>query len=142
MEFMLIFNEPEGLATPNPDCMVVMGKFAQGLVREKKLRRGFPLEGAAEAATVRVRDGQPVVKDGPFAETKEQIAGVWIIDAADRAEVDRDRAAHPAPERRADRGPRAGRTLRRSPTPRRASRSSWCSASSPATCSTPRRAAR
>jgi hypothetical protein len=87
VEFMLMFNEPEGLTTPDPDCMVVMGKFAQGLVREKKLRRGFPLEGAAEAATVRVRDGQPVVKDGPFAETKEQIAGVWIIDAADRAEV-------------------------------------------------------
>ena len=87
MEFMLLFNEPERITTPDSEAMAVMGRFAKELARAKKLRRGFPLAGAAEAATVRVRDGQPVVKDGPFAETKEQIAGVWIIDAADRAEV-------------------------------------------------------
>ena len=82
-----MFNEGEGRSAPSAEGMAVMGKFAQELVRQKKLRRGFPLAGAAEAATVRVRDGRAFVKDGPFAETKEQIAGVWIIDAADRAEA-------------------------------------------------------
>ena len=87
MEFMLLFNEYEGLSAPSSEGMAVMGKFAQELARQKKLRRGFPLAGAADAATVRVRDGQAVVKDGPFAETKEQVAGIWIIEAADRAEA-------------------------------------------------------
>ena len=87
MEFMLMFNEQDGTKAPSAEGMAVMGKVAQELARQKKLRRGFPLAGAAEAATVRVRTGQAIVTDGPFAETKEQVAGVWIIDAADRAEA-------------------------------------------------------
>ena len=88
MEFMLLFNVADAAFEPDRDGMAEMGRFAQELVRQKKLRRGFPLGGAREAVTVRVREGQkPVVVDGPFAETKEQVAGVWIIEAADRAEA-------------------------------------------------------
>ena len=40
-----------------------------------------PLQPAATAAIVRVRDGKPLVTDGPFIETREQIAGYFLIDA-------------------------------------------------------------
>jgi hypothetical protein len=87
VEFVLLFNAQDQTSAPSAEGIAAMGKFAQELARQKKLRRGFPLAGAEEAATVRVRDGQAVVKDGPFAESKEQVAGIWIIDAADRADA-------------------------------------------------------
>jgi hypothetical protein len=42
-----------------------------------------PLQPAASAVVVRVRDGKPIVTDGPFIETREQIAGYFLIDAED-----------------------------------------------------------
>jgi hypothetical protein len=42
-----------------------------------------PLQPAASAVVVRVRDGKPIVTDGPFIETREQIAGYFLIDAKD-----------------------------------------------------------
>jgi hypothetical protein len=46
-----------------------------------------PLQPAATATIVRVRDGKPLVTDGPFIETREQIAGYFLIDAKDKAEA-------------------------------------------------------
>ena len=43
-----------------------------------------PLHPAPTAAVVRVRDGKPFVTDGPFIETREQIAGYFLINAKDR----------------------------------------------------------
>jgi len=82
-----MFNESEGAAAPTSQDMIPMGRYAQELARARKLRRGFPLAAASEGATARVRDGKPFVVDGPFPETKEHVAGVWIIEAADRAEA-------------------------------------------------------
>ena len=48
---------------------------------------GEALQPAATAATVRVRGGRVSVTDGPFAETKEQLAGFWLIEAASRDEA-------------------------------------------------------
>ncbi len=45
------------------------------------------LEPARAAATVRVRDRQPSYTDGPFAETKEQLAGLIVLEAASREEA-------------------------------------------------------
>ena len=42
-----------------------------------------PLQSATKAATVRVRDGKRTIVDGPFAETKEQIGGYFLIEARD-----------------------------------------------------------
>jgi hypothetical protein len=42
-----------------------------------------PLQPTATAVMVRVREGKPLVTDGPFAETREQIAGYFLIDAKD-----------------------------------------------------------
>jgi hypothetical protein len=46
-----------------------------------------PLQPEATGTVVQVRDGKPMVTDGPFMETKEQLAGYFLVDAKDRAEA-------------------------------------------------------
>jgi hypothetical protein len=63
-------------------------------------RRGVRLGGnrtrpAEDATTVRVRNGSPLVTDGPFVETKEQMCGFDVIDCADLDEAIAVAAAHP-----------------------------------------------
>jgi hypothetical protein len=48
---------------------------------------GNRLHPVAKATTVRVRDGKTAVTDGPFAETKEQLGGYYLIEAADLDEA-------------------------------------------------------
>ena len=45
---------------------------------------GHPLEMSSSATSVRVRDGKRLVTDGPFAETREQLGGYFLVDAPDR----------------------------------------------------------
>ena len=59
---------------------------------------GIELEGATDAKVVRVRDGQTIVTDGPFAETKEQIGGLFLTDLPDLDEAIRIAALVPAAE--------------------------------------------
>jgi hypothetical protein len=54
------------------------------------------LQPTCTATSVRVRDGKPVVTDGPFAETKEQLGGFCLIEAKDLDEAIAVAAAHPA----------------------------------------------
>ena len=56
---------------------------------------GEPLEPTRTATTVRIKDGKPVTTDGPFAETKEQLAGYTILEARDLDEVLAFVARHP-----------------------------------------------
>lgn len=69
-------------------------------VEESNLRgvrlRGDRLRPAGEATTVRVRDGQTVVTDGPYAELREQIAGFDLLEVTDKAHAIRVASAHPA----------------------------------------------
>jgi len=53
------------------------------------------LQPAAGARSIRVRDGRSTVVDGPFAETKEMLAGFNIVEAADLAEAERIAASFP-----------------------------------------------
>jgi hypothetical protein len=46
-----------------------------------------PLDSVRSAVTVRLRDGKRATTDGPFAETKEQLGGYYLIEARDRAEA-------------------------------------------------------
>ncbi len=55
-----------------------------------------PLQSARKASTVRVRAGTVSVTDGPFAETKEQLGGYFLIEAADEAEALRIASAWPS----------------------------------------------
>lgn len=46
-----------------------------------------PLHPSSETVCVRVREGTPIVLDGPFAETREQLGGYFLVDARDREEA-------------------------------------------------------
>ena len=58
-------------------------------------KEGGPLRGVREAVTVRIRDGEVLVSDGPFAETKEQIAGFNVLECADLDEAIEAVSRHP-----------------------------------------------
>jgi hypothetical protein len=67
---------------------------------EDTITRGVNLQGnhlqpSQNAATIRARDGEILLTDGPFAETKEQIAGFDIIECADLREAIEVASAHP-----------------------------------------------
>jgi hypothetical protein len=51
------------------------------------MRTGDALQGVATATTVRVRDGKTTTTDGPFAETKEQLGGYYVLDCKDLDEA-------------------------------------------------------
>ena len=87
MEFLLLFNERTGTPAPEKEGFAAMKKYSGELRSRGMLRRGGPLAPAAAGATVRVRDGKASITDGPFPETKELIAGFWIVDVPGRAEV-------------------------------------------------------
>jgi hypothetical protein len=61
--------------------------FTQDLTKSGKNKGGNPLEQTATATTVRVRNGKTVVTDGPFAETKEQLGGYYLVEAKDLDEA-------------------------------------------------------
>jgi hypothetical protein len=58
-------------------------RFAQDLQERQAMVGGDELSPTSSATTVRVRDGQTLTTDGPFAETKEQLGGYFKIEAAD-----------------------------------------------------------
>jgi len=57
--------------------------YAEALKKAGVLRENHGLQPSATATTVRIADGKPLVLDGPYAETKEQFGGYFIIDVAD-----------------------------------------------------------
>jgi hypothetical protein len=76
-----------------------IGPEAQAWVNEMKGRgvrlQGQELADVQDATTIRVRGGEVVIADGPFAETKEQIAGFDILECADLDEAIEVAAKHP-----------------------------------------------
>jgi hypothetical protein len=48
---------------------------------------GSALQASSTATTLRIRDGKPLITDGPFAETKEQLAGFYLLEARDLNEA-------------------------------------------------------
>lgn len=61
--------------------------YAEKLKNSGNLLDGRPLQSVKTASTVRVRNGRVSVTDGPFAETKEQLAGFYMVEAKDRDEA-------------------------------------------------------
>jgi hypothetical protein len=86
MEFTLILSEdPELVATDEERAEAVqrVGEYAMSLVGDGALKGGALLHPVVEAKRVRSRDGMQRVLDGPFAESKEVIAGFFIVEAPD-----------------------------------------------------------
>jgi len=80
----LVYLEDQKLrAVPDTECMAC----GDGFRRSGVLLAAEALQPIASAATVRVRNGKVSVTDGPFAETKEQLAGFYLLDARDLNEA-------------------------------------------------------
>jgi len=63
------------------------GKFMQEITSSGNYIAGAQLQPTATATSVRVRDGKPLMTDGPFAETHEQLGGYYLIEAKDLDEA-------------------------------------------------------
>jgi hypothetical protein len=61
--------------------------YVDGLRSSGRLIDAHPLQSASRASTVRVRNGRSSITDGPFAETKEQLGGYFLIDVPDMQEA-------------------------------------------------------
>ena len=88
MKYMLLlYSAPDAGPTPGtPEQAAEMKEwfaFTDAVAQAGALVSGEPLQGSDSATTVRVRNGETVTTDGPFAESKEHIAGFYIINAED-----------------------------------------------------------
>jgi hypothetical protein len=85
MEYVLLIygDESAGADAQEQEAMFrEYGRFTQELRESGAMVGGRPLEASATATTVRVRNGKRSVTDGPYAETKEQLGGFYIVEAA------------------------------------------------------------
>ena len=81
MQYMLLIYFPsDDVGRAEADAWT---EYTQSLQQAGVLVAGDGLEPADTAATVRVRDGETLVTDGPFAETKEMLAGYYLVDVPD-----------------------------------------------------------
>lgn len=85
---LLIYLEENALSeTEREDCYVESAQLAQQLNSKGQYLATAPLHPVATATSVRVRDGKPLITDGPFAETREQLGGFFLINAQDLDEA-------------------------------------------------------
>lgn len=88
--FMLIVKaskESEAGELPGEDILNEMGKFNEELVKAGVMLAGEGLQPSSKGARVNFSGGKAVVTDGPFAETKELVAGFWLIQAKNKDEA-------------------------------------------------------
>ena len=86
MQYMLLIYDNENLWAEMPDgqkqsIMQDYFKFTDDIVQSGHFKAGDPLEPTHTATSVRMRDGKTLTTDGPFAETKEQLGGYYLVEA-------------------------------------------------------------
>ncbi|MBE9094113.1 YciI family protein [Tychonema sp. LEGE 07203] len=85
---LLIYHEEQALSqTDREHCYGKSTQLAQELHAKGQFLSAAPLYPVATATSVRVRDGKQFVTDGPFAETREQLGGFFLVDAKDLDEA-------------------------------------------------------
>ncbi|HSQ55230.1 MAG TPA: YciI family protein [Gemmata sp.] len=84
---LVYMNEKAMTDTERQDCYVESARLTRELHAKGKYLAAAPLHPVATATSVRVREGKPLITDGPFAETREQLGGFYIVDAKDLDEA-------------------------------------------------------
>lgn len=85
---MLIYTDENSYSNDvRESCYAESAAFARELSTTGRYLGASPLHNTKTATSVRVRDGKRFVTDGPFAETREQLGGYFLIDAADMEEA-------------------------------------------------------
>ena len=83
MEYMLLIyaptGEPRGVEEDSDAMFAAFGRYTQSLAESGALVGSDPLQPTETATTVRVKDGETLTTDGPFAETKEWLGGYYKI---------------------------------------------------------------
>jgi hypothetical protein len=89
MKYMLlIYGDEAAWADDERErCYAESVRLTHELREAGQYRGASPLQPVATATSVRVRDGKRLVTDGPFAETREQLGGYFLIEAKDRDEA-------------------------------------------------------
>ena len=89
MKYMLlVYLDEQGLSeTEREHCYVESAQLAQDLNSSGQYLSAGPLHPTSTATSVRVRQGKRLVTDGPFAETREQLGGYYLVEARDLDEA-------------------------------------------------------
>src|ERR1700693_3069903 len=88
MQYLLMIYQSEGEygkidAATNKKILEEYGAFTQGIIQSGNFKGADRLQPTTTATTVRVRDGKTLTTDGPFAETREQLGGYYLVEAKD-----------------------------------------------------------
>ena len=90
MRFMMLVKankDTEAGKMPSEKELAEMAKYNEQLVNAGVMLAGDGLQPSSKGARVRFSGGKPTVTDGPFAETKELVAGYWLIRASSKQEA-------------------------------------------------------
>jgi hypothetical protein len=90
MRFMLIVKadkDSEAGVPPSREMLTEMGKYNEELVKAGVMLAGEGLQASSKGARVTFSAGKPYVVDGPFAETKELVAGFWLVQVKSKDEA-------------------------------------------------------
>ncbi len=89
MKYMLLVYADEKAWTDDEreKCYVESTQLCHDLQKRGQYVSASPLQPVASATSVRVRDGEPTITDGPFAETREQLGGYFMVEAKDLNEA-------------------------------------------------------
>jgi hypothetical protein len=92
MQYMLLIYGSESNAKNATQAdmnamMVEYRDYTQSVLKSGHMKAGDALQPSTTATTVRVRDGKTLRTDGPFAETKEQLGGYYLVEAKDLDEA-------------------------------------------------------
>jgi len=85
MKYMLLvyMDEKAMNESEREDCHAESVRLAQDIHDRGKYLSASPLQPVATATSLRIRNGRSLITDGPFAETREQLGGFFLIDAKD-----------------------------------------------------------
>ncbi len=90
MRFMMIVKadkDSESGVLPDEKVLAEMAKYNEEMVKAGVMLAGEGLQASSKGARVSFTGGKPNVTDGPFAETKELVAGFWLIQVKSKAEA-------------------------------------------------------
>lgn len=89
MQYLLLIygDEQAWSESERADCYAESTELAHELHSEGKFLGTLPLQPVATATSVKVREGRRIITDGPFAETREQLGGFFLIQAKDLDEA-------------------------------------------------------
>lgn len=88
MEYLLLIHSDDSTFAAMPEtaqaqALAAYGAYSQALQQAGVLRSANRLRPGSASTTVRVRDGKTTVQNGPFAETREELGGYYLIDVKD-----------------------------------------------------------